>query len=154
MDNRNRGPRLARLARAGRLVGGLAAGLLAAASAAAADLAVEVRGLGSDLGRVHFGLYDDPKTFPDREGRIRGTQVPISNRRARTVFQGLRPGFYAVAVFHDENSNGEFDRGLLGIPLEDYGFSNGASAFLGPPAFESARVTVPERGVRITIRLD
>ncbi len=134
--------------------GGLVAGLLFAVSTKAADLVVEVRGLGSDLGQVHFGLYDDPKTFPDDEGRIEGAQAPVGNGPVEVVFKGLKPGFYAVAVYHDENENGEFDQGIFGIPLEDFGFSNDAVAFLGAPTFEKARVFVPQEGTRIVISVD
>ncbi len=138
---------------------GIGAGLMVVALAAAgpapaAELTVEVVGLGSDDGNVHFALYDNPATFPDDEGRFRGTNVPIAGRRAVAVFKNLMPGSYAVAVFHDENGNGSFDQGFLGLPLEDYGFSNGAPAFLGPPSFDQAKFAVPEKGIRITIDVD
>ena len=132
----------------------LAAAGQAPRAALAADLTVEVVGLRSDTGNVHFALYDNPAAFPDDEGRLRGTQVPIAGRRAVAVFKDLTPGPYAVAVYHDENANGSFDQGFLGLPLEDYGFSNGAPAFLGPPSFDQAKVSVPEKGIRITIDVD
>lgn len=129
--------------------------LVAAAPAAgAAELTVEVLGLRSGDGLVHFGLYDNPDTFPDKDGRLDGTEVPISEGRAVSVFKGLKPGRYAVAVFHDENANGEFDQGLFGLPLENYGFSNKAFVFFSPPAFDSAAISVPDKGLNITIRLD
>ena len=141
---------------------GLGAGLVVVALAAAgpspaafaAELTVEVVGLGSDTGNVQFALYDDPVTFPDKESRIQGANAPIAGRRAVAVFKDLAPGSYAVAVFHDENANGSFDQGFLGLPLEDYGFSNGAQAFLGAPSFDRAKVSVPEKGIRITIDVD
>lgn len=138
---------------------GLVAGFVLAlvfvtAAAVGAELTVEVRGLNSDAGSVHFGLYDDPLTFPDADGRKEGTNVPAADGRAVAVFKGLTPGLYAVAVFHDENGNGAFDQGIFGIPLEDYGFSNDATVFFGPPAFEEAAVSLPAEGARITIHLD
>lgn len=56
------------------------------------------------------------------------------------VFANLRPGIYAAAAFHDENRSGDFDTNFIGLPREGYGFSNGARALLGPPAFEDASV--------------
>ena len=137
-----------------RAVGLIAAGMLSAAPATAAELIVEVTGLSSDAGKVRFGLYDDPAAFPEDEGRVDGTRVKIKDRRAIAVFKGLRPGRYAVAVYHDENDNGEFDQALFGIPLEDFGFSNDATVFLGPPSFREAQVSVPEEGARITIHIN
>ena len=96
----------------------LAAAGPAPGAALGAELMVEVVGLRSDDGNVHFALYDNPATFPDDEGRLRGTNVPIAGRRAVAVFKDLTPGSYAVAVFHDENANGAFDRGFIGLLLE------------------------------------
>lgn len=138
-----------------RLAWLLAVMLVAAApGAGAAELTVEVLGLRSGDGLVHFGLYDNPDTFPDKDGRLDGTEAPITGGKAVSVFKGLKPGRYAVAVFHDENANGEFDQGLFGLPLENYGFSNKAFVFFSSPAFENAAVSVPEKGLTITIRLD
>ncbi|MEK9726158.1 MAG: DUF2141 domain-containing protein [Rhodospirillaceae bacterium] len=117
-------------------------GLAAAPAAWAADLTVTVTGLADDSGNVHIALYDNPATFPDGDGMMAKAEAPIRDRQALHVFRGLTPGRYAVAVYHDANDNDEFDQGLLGIPLEDFAFSSGARAFLGPPGFEDAAVDV------------
>ena len=54
------------------------------------------------------------------------------------TFVTLTQGAYALAIYHDENSNGEFDRSFLGWPIEDYVFSNYAEGSFGPPSFEDA----------------
>ena len=139
-----------------------AAGMVVAGPASGAELTVEVQGLRSNAGAVHFDLYDQPGAFPDYDGRIAGAQAGIEavieagikGWRAVAVFKGLKPRRYALAVYHDENANGEFDQFIFGLPLEDYGFSNGAAVFFGPPSFEAAAVTVPAQGLRITIRVD
>jgi len=131
-----------------------ASALALAPGAGAAELTVEVLGMRSGDGRVHFGLYDNPDTFPDKDGRLDGAETPILENRAVAVFKGIPAGQYAVAVFHDENANGEFDQGLFGLPLENYGFSNKALVFFGPPSFKNAAVRVPDKGLHITIRLD
>lgn len=105
-------------------------------------LTVRVADLKSDDGLIHIGVWNAPEHFPDREGRIFKHQISPANREAVFTVAGLRPGNYAVAVFHDENGNGEFDQGLFGIPLEGYGFSNGARPFLSAPDFEDAAIEV------------
>jgi uncharacterized protein (DUF2141 family) len=104
---------------------------------------------------VLIGLYDNPRTFvraveeadkpgflvdPERFGAVALRASPA--REAGVVFTHLRPGRYAVIVLHDENGNGGLDRNLLGVPVEAYGFSNGAEGFLGPPSFAAAAVTL------------
>ena len=63
---------------------------------------------------------------------------PIVAGIARYDFLALKKKSYAIAVYHDENENDSFDQGFLGIPLEDYAFSNNAKVFLGPPIFDDA----------------
>ena len=116
-------------------------------SAAASDLSVNVTGIKSDLGDVHVALFKRPEDFPEYEGIFREKQVLIRLHQAKAVFRGLQPGLYAIAIYHDENNNDEFDQGFLGIPLEDYGFSNGAKVFFGPPSFIEAAIDVPEAGL-------
>ena len=127
---------------------------MAPATGLTADLFVDVVGAATDKGQIHFGLYNSPKAFPEKDGRIEGTQKPVKKGRATGIFKGLTPGYYAVVAFHDENDNGEFDQGLFGVPLETFGFSNEAVAILSAPSFESARIQVSEQGARITIRLN
>ena len=126
----------------------------AIAALAAAELRVTVTGLRSARGDVHFAVYATPEHFPEREGRVAKAVVKAGPRGATKVFAKLAPGTYAVAVYHDENGNDAFDQGIFGIPLEDYGFSNGATAFFGPPDFAAAAFAVKPGGTVITIRLD
>ena len=108
------------------------------------DLFVTVKGLRSQKGNVHIALYDDPDRFPDFDGMILKVEVTIIDGTAHHKFNGLASKRYAIAVYHDENDNDEFDQGFLGIPLEDYAFSNNATVFLGPPSFADAAFAVQE----------
>ena len=126
----------------------LALAAVPAAASDASDLSVQVTNLRSAAGTVHVGLYNSPVDFPT--SRVWQERV-VPAGTATAVFSGLAPGSYALAVFHDENGNGEFDQGFLGIPLEGYGFSNGARVFLGPPRFDAARIVLGDAGASITI---
>jgi uncharacterized protein (DUF2141 family) len=54
------------------------------------------------------------------------------------VFEGLKPGTYAVSVLHDENANGRLETNFLGIPREGAGISNNASPEFSAPRFNDA----------------
>ncbi len=122
--------------------------------AAAGELAITVHGLDPVSGSVHYAVYNRPEAFPKRDQRFAKGQVLVRGDSVIIMVPNLPPGHYAVAVFHDENGNGEFDQGLFGIPLERYGFSNDARGFLGPPDFEAARIELGKTTRRITITLD
>ncbi len=127
--------------------------LATATMATAAELRVDVTGLRSGSGEVHLAVFATPATFPRGDAMLAEAIVRAEAAGVHWVFSGLKPGTYALAVYHDENENREFDRGFLGIPLEGFGFSNDAPIFFGPPDFADAAVTVPGKGARITIRM-
>ncbi len=105
-------------------------------------------------GNVTFTLYgDDPKTFLKHAGSLLVTRVTLTGPTAEGCVAVSAAGTYALAIYHDENDNHHFDRTLLGLPAEGYGFSNDAPTLFGPPAFAATRFAVPAAGTRLAIRL-
>ena len=117
-------------------------------------LTVTVLGARQIAGNITFTLYGpDPAAFLARRGSIALTRVPLSTTEAQACFAVSEPGIYAVAVYHDKNNNHHFDKTLLGLPAEAYGFSNDAPVYLAPPSFKAARFRVHSGENRITIKL-
>ena len=131
----------------------LAIEVLISTSAGATELAVRVTNLRSADGIVHFAVYDTAERFPANGDWIEGAKVAAGSEGALAVFSLPKPGTYAVAVFHDENGNGKFDKFLSTLPVEGYGFSNDAPVRLGPPSFEDAAVRVSPDGTDVIIRM-
>jgi len=131
----------------------LAFEVMSTASAGAAELAVRVTNLRSADGIVHFAVYDKAERFPSDGDWIEGAKVAAGSEGALAVFRLPKPGTYAVAVFHDENGNGKFDKFLSALPVEGYGFSSNAPVLLGPPSFEDAVVRVSPAGTDVIIRM-
>ncbi|MBK1664341.1 hypothetical protein CKO38_08900 [Rhodospirillum rubrum] len=102
------------------------------------SLTLSISGLRSDKGTVHVALYDSPDHFPANDGMVSVLSIHPANQRAEATFDALPAGHYAIAFYHDENANGLFDRGLLGVPLEGFGFSRDARVTLKPPSFSAA----------------
>lgn len=78
--------------------------------------------------------------------------VPIT-ATFRYIFEDLPYGNYAVAIYHDRNSNQRLNRGLFGMPEEGYGFSNDAPANLGPAKFDDAVFPLENTDTIIQIRM-
>ena len=96
-------------------------------------------------GEIHVAVYDNAEAFEADRGEKGGAAPGITEGTIEMVEAGsvtyvyeLPPGTYAIGIFHDVNLNNKMDNNFFGIPKEQYGFSNNASAFLGPPAFEAA----------------
>ena len=116
---------------------------LAAAPALAAELAIEVRGVRSDAGRIYVAVHAprEGEKFPYSDGMFAAIHQRAHAGDMRFVLRDVPPGRYAVNAFHDENGNGDLDTNVLGIPTEGYGFANDPPTSFGPPEFEEAAVT-------------
>ncbi len=115
----------------------LCAGGRAAAADAAPTLTVSISGAESQDGVIIVAIFDDEDNFLKQPIRFRTAAIETDGS-AEAVFTSVPVGRYAVSAIHDADENGELTLGLLGIPREDYGFSNDARGRFGPPGFDSA----------------
>ena len=116
-------------------------------------LTVVVTGLKSDKGEVRISLYNSETTYSNKEAEaFQKLKLPIKDKQAEAVFEKLPFGEYAIKLFHDKNSNGELDT-TLGIPNEDYAFSNNARATFGPPTYEKAKFEFKAEQLTIEIKI-
>jgi uncharacterized protein (DUF2141 family) len=116
---------------------------------------VKIMSISNRKGTVDCALFDSPAGF-SREflhSAQNAIVIKIRNTAARCDFEAIPPRTYALAVIHDENSNGKLDTNLLGIPTEGYGFSNDATALLGTPSFSDASFYYNEQSLDMTITL-
>ena len=138
------------------MLGAAALALLAPAFASAADLTVRIEGVRSADGDIRVALHRraDGVDFPDSAGILKAAMRP-AGKAGDLVFEGLPPGEYAVAAFHDEDRDGDLNTNLLGMPTEGYGFSNEARGTFGPPGFDAAAFTIRagEERPAVTVKL-
>lgn len=103
-----------------------------------AEIIINIKNNKSDSGFIHIALYNSEEKFLEDEGKFIGLK-----KKTNLVVQSgisvknLIEGNYAIAIYHDENENDNFDR-LISLPLESYGFSNNAEVFFGPPSFKES----------------
>jgi uncharacterized protein (DUF2141 family) len=127
---------------------------MAAADARAADrVSVPIAGLRNDSGVVRCGLYAGADGFPKPGQESRGVIAGIRGQQATCVFDGLKPGTYAVAAFHAENNEAQMQYGLFGKPKEGYGFSRNPPSSMGAPAFAAAAFSYAGGAQSVPIRL-
>jgi uncharacterized protein (DUF2141 family) len=148
-----KGHSMRHLAFASLLLVGLTAGVGGADAQASGRLSVPVSGLRNDDGVVRCGLYAGAEAFPKAGGESRGVMAKIKGGRATCVFNGLKPGTYAVAAFHAERNETQMQYGLFGKPKEGYGFSRNPSSNMGAPSFAAAAFDYAGGAETIPIRL-
>ncbi len=100
---------------------------------------VEILGIKKIKGLMSIGLYSDENGFPDKGKEYRGKDVKVTGKTVVYTFKDVPFGNYAIAIFHDTNSNTKLDKNFFGIPKEGYAFSNNVFGALGlPPSFKDA----------------
>jgi uncharacterized protein (DUF2141 family) len=120
------------------------AGLATSAPAAvpgAASLAVTFPDLKSHEGVLMVALFDSQAAWAGGKP-VQVTFVPAAAAEPVAKLDGLAAGAYAVRVFQDLDGDQRLSMNPFGLPVEPYGFSGGAKANMGPPAFAAAAFTV------------
>ena len=96
-------------------------------------------------GVLYMAVYDDKDVFESdrgdnseqRPGIVGGLIKAVEAGRTEGVIE-LREGTYAIGFYIDKNQNEKIDTNFLGIPKEQFGFSNDVMGKFGPPSFEAA----------------
>lgn len=117
--------------------------LLATADAgtSTATIEVEIKEL-LNKGTLWITLHNEKDAFPSKyERAVQRHKVKVTGVPMTFKFEAVAYGEYAISVVHDENDNGQIDRGFLGIPKEGYGVSNNSTGF-GAFSYDAAKFKV------------
>jgi uncharacterized protein (DUF2141 family) len=123
---------------------------ISASAVAQHDMEVTIKNIKDPKGTIQLALYNNEADYLKKP--LTGKVISANAKEVTVSFTNLKPGNYAISVYHDANANNEMDSNLIGIPKEPYGFSNNAMGRFGPPAFEDAKVILNKQ-VKLTIEL-
>lgn len=116
-------------------------------------LTLHVTGAASNKGEVWVGLYAGEDAF-NAGDEILSASPAASPDGVEVVFENLAPGAYGVITFHDENADNDFNRNMIGMPQERYGFSNNPLPRFRAARWEEAAFTLSgEPELRLDIEL-
>jgi len=127
--------------------------LLPAAAASTSRVEIDLQGLRNQKGLVRVCLTRSVKHFPDcnADPEAKSRTLPAGEAR-RLSFEGLQPGTYALALFHDENSNAKLDT-FAAIPREGFGFSRNPKIRFGAPSFKQVAFPIAAAPVKLSVRM-
>ena len=117
-------------------------------------LTVIIKGFEGDEGNCRFALDNSKEVYENEDSVWIGKVVPIQNKEVVVIIDSLNYGEYAIKVYQDKNENAELDSDILGIPNENYGFSNNASGWFGPPSWNKAKFIFNKPEITIEIDID
>lgn len=117
-------------------------------------LTVQVTGVRAARGEMAITLYpDDARRFLAPHSKLARVRAVAQAPMTTACFWLPAPGFYAVAVYHDENGNRDFDRTMVGLPAEGFAFSNDPPTPTALPPFRAVRFSAGEGETRIKVKL-
>lgn len=107
-------------------------------------LDIKVKGVKVQQGELMLAIYNTKESFPIEGKQIIGKKEKALNNEIKFTIDNLPKGNYAIAVFHDVNSNNKMDKNRIGIPTEGFGFSSNKKPRFGPPNWNDAVFNFPE----------
>lgn len=100
-----------------------------------ASLTVKVTDIVGDKGYVEIGLYDNKDKFLQVGKTHKMIRVKVNGSVVTHKFTGLKPGKYAISIYHDKNGDKKCNKNMFGIPTESYCFSNNYVPRFSKPSF-------------------
>jgi uncharacterized protein (DUF2141 family) len=131
----------------------LFAPLIFAQSGGKAEVVVKITGLRSEKGQVKIAVFNSSETWLGDHPVYKST-IDVKSQAVTWKINDVPYGDYGIAVFHDENKNGQMDKNFLGIPQEAYGFSNNMRVTFGPPKWEKSKFTVQGPTIEVSIEVN
>ena len=128
---------------------------LAGTDAAAGQIDLTMTGFSSDKGMARIVLMQGIEEYTSVRPATMTASVPIEDGIAHWS-QDVPPGTYAIIAHHDRDANDELNRPVFQLPLEPYGYSNGAWTSIGLPTFDDLAFEVGDDVApqRIPMRLN
>lgn len=116
------------------------------------DLSITITNIKSTDGEIEIGLYNKKKSFPLVDKQYKLFIIDANKISGIYTIKDLPKGEYAVAIFHDKNSDRICNTNFLCIPKEGYGFSKNFKPRLSSPSFNDCKIDL-NSNMSITIKL-
>lgn len=102
-------------------------------------LTIHITNIENVEGTLEVAIFNSDERFLEEGQALKTISVKVKANAQTVVFKNLPSGNYAVSMYHDENSDGDFNRNFMGIPKEPYGFSNNFHPKFSAPKFEDCQ---------------
>ena len=99
------------------------------------DLDITITDIKSNEGKMQIGLYNNKESFPLVDKQYRLFYFDVNGFSGIYTIRDLPAGEYAVAIFHDKNSDRICNTNFLGVPKEGFGFSENFKPRFYAPTF-------------------
>lgn len=105
-------------------------------------LTVEINNINKIKGSVKVAVFNTDKNFLEKDSAIRNYSLNVDSSSKKIVIDDLPKGVYAIAIYHDVNSDDVCNLNFIGIPKEPYGFSNNFRPKFSAPKFADCKISL------------
>ena len=123
-------------------------------STSTGDLTIILEGFENNEGMAMIALSDSQEDYEADEAPFRTQEAEIFDKKSVWTVEAIPFGEYAIKIYHDEDDDNEMDTNFLGVPSEDYGFSNNAKGTFGPASWEDAKFMFKTPKDTVIINID
>lgn len=116
------------------------------------DLILNVTNIESIKGSIGVAIYNKKENFPKNNKHYKKYYYKVTKSKMTCRIKGLPKGDYAIAIYHDENSDKKCNLNFFGIPKEGYGFSRNFVPKISAPSFKQTKFSFPKTN-KISIAL-
>jgi|GEM_PF-1759025 len=104
------------------------------------EVEIVISNIKSPKGEFVISFYDTPDHFPKVGKEVQIEKVLVRDTLPHLVKVKVpKEGWYAVAMFQDEDENGKIRQDKIGVPEEAYAFSNNVHPKIEAPSFSSCK---------------
>lgn len=103
---------------------------------------------------ILISVYKQPTGFPTDTSRAYKYYIfPATSPELHVIFSDYTPGVYAIALVHDENSNGRLDTNIFEMPVEGFA-TQGKNQRFSAPRFSNTAIKIGPHTNNLTIRMN
>lgn len=117
-----------------------------------ASLTVKITDIESKKGVIEIGLFNKKEKFLKPGQTHKMVRVKATGSVVTYKFTNLKPGKYAISIYHDANSDKKCNKNWVGIPTESYAFSNNFRPRFSRPVFSDCAFSLKKARL-ITIKM-
>ena len=97
---------------------------------------LKVKNIKKEKGQLVVTVFDDESKWLKSNGACVRKVVEVEGEEAIVKIDDMPFGTYAIACYHDRNSNEKMDKNFIGLPKEPFAMSKKPKSKLRKPRFE------------------
>ncbi len=115
-------------------------------------VSIVVSNIKKPKGTIYVSVFNK-SNFLEKGKEVLKKSFKVDSEKLKKVDVFLEQGEYALASYYDANNNNKCDLNFIGVPTEQYAFSNNFKPFMSKPNFSDCSFFIENKGKVLGIKL-